>query len=173
MLGEFRGGRNHVQLFRAQCSSQGTEDYWIKQSILVQLDIKLTSRMKQTHGFQLQIKTQRCIYQIQTEWYTLRYPSCERERETVWEWLVKALWRHPALSLWQFTERLDYKQGFETWDIRLAMPQKGSWNKRRRYAVASLHKNQSSGATAHRFLPMSPKGETRIVDEVSHGINSR
>ena len=70
-----------MQLFRAQCSSQGTEDYWIKQSILVQLDIKLTSRMKQTHGLQLQIKTQRCIYQIQTEWYTLRYPSCERERD--------------------------------------------------------------------------------------------
>ena len=83
MLGEFRGGRNHVQLFRAQCSAQGTEDYWIKQSTLVQLDIKLTSRMKQTHGFQLQIKTQRCIYQIQTEWYTLRYPACEREREMV------------------------------------------------------------------------------------------
>lgn len=45
--------------------------------------------------------------------------------------------------------------------------------KRRHYAVASLCKNQSPGAIAHQFLPMSPKGETRIVDEVSHGINSR
>lgn len=45
--------------------------------------------------------------------------------------------------------------------------------KRRCYAVACLHKNQSSGAIAHQFLPMSPKGEPRIADEVSHGINSR